>query len=183
MTSANWNQRWKERRQRPLQVDALLLKILPLLPESGTVLDIACGRGRNAVFLQQQGRQVTAVDGSAEALDQLHDSCPEIITLHHNLHQPLVLDRQYDLVLQFFFLDRQQLPDFMQWVRPGGVMIVRTFSDAGDFGSKGGNPEHRLVPGELLEIFSGWEILCHEEGLEPSHKGGSLAGIVARRPL
>jgi hypothetical protein len=31
-------------------------------------------------------------------------------------------------------------------------------------------------------MFAGWEILVHEEGLEPSHKGGSLAGIVARRP-
>jgi hypothetical protein len=86
-------------------------------------------------------------------------------------------------VVQFFFLNRRQLSHFMQQVRPGGVMIIRTFSDAGNFGSKGGNPGHRLQPGELLEIFSGWEILCHEEGIEPSHKGGSLAGIVARRPF
>jgi hypothetical protein len=39
-----------------------------------------------------------------------------------------------------------------------------------------------LNPGELLELFQSWDILRHEEGLEPSHKGGSLAGIVARRP-
>ncbi|EAT16813.1 bifunctional 2-polyprenyl-6-hydroxyphenol methylase/3-demethylubiquinol 3-O-methyltransferase UbiG [Desulfuromonas acetoxidans] len=183
MTSANWNQRWKERQERPLQADNWLLKMLPLLPETGTVLDIACGRGRNAVYLQQHGWQVTAVDGSDEALHQLQSVCPQIITRHHDLDQPLELSQRFDLVLQFFFLNRRQLPHFMQQVRPGGAMIVRTFSDAGEFGSKGGNPEHRLQPGELLEIFSPWEILCHEEGLDPSHKGGSLAGIVARRPL
>ena len=182
MTS-DWDQRWKERRERPLQADSWLLKVLPLLTETGTALDIACGRGRNAVYLQQHGWQVTAVDGSDEALRQLQCACPQITTLHHDLDQPLELNQQFDLVMQFFFLSRAQLPLFMQQVRPGGVIIIRTFSDAGNFGSKGGNPEHRLQPGELLEIFSGWEILCHEEGLEPSHKGGSLAGIVARRPL
>nr|WP_320051199.1 methyltransferase domain-containing protein [uncultured Desulfuromonas sp.] len=182
MTS-DWDQRWKERQKRPLQADNWLLKVLPLLPETGTALDIACGRGRNAVYLQQHGWQVTAVDSSVEALQQIQSACPEVTMLHHDLDQPLELNLNYDLVLQFFFLNRRQLPHFMQQVRPGGVMIIRTFSDAGNFGSKGGNPDHRLQPGELLEIFSGWEILCHEEGIEPSHKGGSLAGIVARRPL
>ena len=182
MTS-DWDQRWKERQERPLQADSWLLKMLPLLPETGTALDIACGRGRNAVYLQQHGWQVTAVDSSIEALQQVQAACPEITTLQHDLDQPLELNQEYDLVLQFFFLSRRQLPHFMQQVRPSGVMIIRTFSDAGNFGSKGGNPEHRLQPGELLEFFSGWEILCHEEGIEPSHKGGSLAGIVARREL
>jgi SAM-dependent methyltransferase len=182
MTS-DWDQRWKERQERPLQADSWLLKMLPLLPETGTALDIACGRGRNAVYLQQHGWQVTAVDSSTEALQQLQAACPEVTTLHHDLDQPLALNLHYALVVQFFFLNRRQLPHFMQRVRPGGVMMIRTFSDAGNFGSKGGNPDHRLQPGELLEFFSGWEILCHEEGIEPSHKGGSLAGIVARRPL
>ncbi|PLX94065.1 MAG: SAM-dependent methyltransferase, partial [Desulfuromonas sp.] len=61
MTS-DWDQRWKERQERPLQADSWLLKMMPLLPETGTALDIACGRGRNAVYLQQHGWQVTAVD-------------------------------------------------------------------------------------------------------------------------
>jgi len=62
-------------------------------------------------------------------------------------------------------------------------MVVRTFSRAGSFPGGLANSDFVLNPGELLELFSGWEILLHEEGLEPSKKGGSLAGIVARRPV
>jgi hypothetical protein len=68
-------------------------------------------------------------------------------------------------------------------LRPGGIAVIRTFSSAGPFPGGPENKDIVLRPGELLEIFSGWEILLHEEGLEPSEKkGGSLAGIVARRP-
>jgi len=62
-------------------------------------------------------------------------------------------------------------------------MVVRTFSRAGSFPGGLDNPDFVLNPGELPDLFSGWEILLHEEGLEPSKKGGSLAGIVARRPV
>ncbi|MBW2688610.1 MAG: hypothetical protein JRC99_01615, partial [Deltaproteobacteria bacterium] len=60
--------------------------------------------------------------------------------------------------------------------------VLRTFSCAGSFVGGPDNPDFVLRPGELLEIFSGWDVLFHEEGLEPSSKGGSVAGIVARRP-
>jgi hypothetical protein len=62
------------------------------------------------------------------------------------------------------------------------MAVVRTFSSAGAESFGPIRPEIALRPGELLKIFSGWEVLEHEEGLEPSAKGGSLAGILARRP-
>jgi serine/threonine protein kinase len=80
-------------------------------------------------------------------------------------------------------LHRPLLPQLLQAVRPGGVAVLRTFSSAGAFAGGPGNPAFVLRPGELLEIFAGWDILLHEEGIEPSRKGGALAGIVARRPL
>jgi len=70
----------------------------------------------------------------------------------------------------------------LQRVKPGGYAILRTFSSAGNFPPGDLDAQFVLQPQELLSIFSGWEILRHEEGLEPSRKGGSLAGILARKP-
>ena len=38
--------------------------------ESGTALDIACGEGRNALWLAKQGWQVSAMDFSSVAIDK-----------------------------------------------------------------------------------------------------------------
>ncbi|MCD6527943.1 MAG: methyltransferase domain-containing protein [Desulfuromonas sp.] len=187
--TCDWDKRWQERRQHPLEPDPWLVKVMALLPSSpltpagDSALDLACGLGRNALYLALEGWQVTAVDGSSVAVEHLRNQCSAIDVQQLDLTiKPQQITSRYDLVLQFFYFNRQRLHHFMQWVRPGGIMVVRTFSSAGNFPGQGPHPDFTLQPGELLEHFEGWNILCHEEGLEPSKKGGSLAGIVAQRP-
>jgi SAM-dependent methyltransferase len=182
-----WNNRWREKTDDSWEPDPWLLRIQPWLPD-GRALDIACGRGRNALYLAEQGLTVTAIDVSEEALAQLaseaaHRNLP-VETRQIDLEAaPQLPSDTFDLVLEFFFLHRPLLPQLLQAVRPGGVAVLRTFSSAGAFAGGPGNPAFVLRPGELLEIFAGWDILLHEEGIEPSRKGGALAGIVARRPI
>ena len=95
---------------------------------------------------------------------------------------PELPQETFDLVIDFFYLHQPLLPLLRRAVRPGGVAVLRSFSSAGPFPGGPKNPQFVLQPGELPEIFAGWEILQHEEGVEPSAKGGSLAGIVVRRP-
>jgi SAM-dependent methyltransferase len=185
-----WNRRWREQSGEALVADSWLLEEIDLLPV-GRALDLACGRGRNALELARRGFEVTAVDQSDEALAQLAATAATTIPgalpidcLCFDLEtQPPQLTQAYDVVLCFFYLYRPLLPWLLAAVKPGGVAVLRTFSSAGSFPSGELNPRFVLQPGELLSIFSGWEILRHEEGLEPSHKGGSLASIVARKPL
>lgn len=181
-----WNDRWRDKTDDPWEPDPWLLKVRPLLP-GGRVLDIACGRGRNTLFLAEQGMSVTAIDVSEEALGQLASEAARrtlpVETRRVDLEaDPLLPGPVFDVVLDFFYLHRPILPQLLQAVRPGGVAVLRTFSSAGSFPGGPDNPDFVLNPGELLEIFTGWEVLLHEEGIEPSRKGGSLAGIVARRP-
>ncbi len=184
---ASWNQRWKEKNRKALEPDPWLVRVLPLLPK-GEALDIACGQGRNAVFLAEHGFKVTGYDISDQGLEQLRAEGQkrnlEITLKQIDLEKSPDLPRlTFDVVLNFFYLQRSLFSALMKSVRPGGVVVVRTFSSAGNFPGPPGNPDFVLEPGELLRIFSGWDILIHEEGLEPSKKGGSLTGIVARRPL
>jgi SAM-dependent methyltransferase len=190
MTSStpDWNARWRERADKPFTVDPWLLSIAPLLPRTGLALDLACGRGRHALFLAERGLSVTALDSSAEALTQLGTEAT-LRDLHIETRRvdlevaPQLQPAAFDLVLLLFYLQRSLMPHLRAAVRPGGLAVVRTFSSAGPFPGGPDNPDFVLRPGELLQIFAGWEILRHEEGLEPSSKGGSVAGIVARRPL
>ena len=184
----DWNARWRAKAaDADWQADPWLRRIFPLL-QPGHALDVACGNGRNALFLAEHGFTVTATDFSAEALSLLRREAAArglaIATRQIDLEAaPLLPDGPFDLVLQFFYLHRPLLQSLKALLRPGGFMVVRTFSRAGSFPGGLVNPDFVLNPGELPELFSGWEILLHEEGLEPSKKGGSLAGIVARRPV
>ncbi|MFM7204233.1 MAG: class I SAM-dependent methyltransferase [Myxococcota bacterium] len=68
---ARWNEKYRNgSHQEPEQPPALLLELLPTL-ERGRALDLACGRGRNALWLAQEGFRVQAVDLSGVALEQL----------------------------------------------------------------------------------------------------------------
>ncbi|HKI51029.1 MAG TPA: methyltransferase domain-containing protein, partial [Geothermobacteraceae bacterium] len=66
-----WDQRWLEKAtQADQQTDSWLQRVSPMLVP-GKALDIACGMGRNALFLAERGFSVTAVDFSPVALDWL----------------------------------------------------------------------------------------------------------------
>ena len=182
-----WNSRWRERIGEEFVADSWLLEVADLLP-AGRALDLACGRGRNSLELARRGRRVTAVDFSEEALNQLDDvSRSEGLVIDCQRcdleDQPPVFALDYDLVLCFFYLHRPLLPWILTTVRPGGMALLRSFSSAGKYPVGELDSRFVLEPGELLQIFSGWEIIRHEEGVEPSRKGGSLASILARKPL
>jgi SAM-dependent methyltransferase len=183
-----WNARWRDKAATAeWHGDPWLQRIMPLL-SPGRALDVACGSGRNAVYLAERGFAVTAVDLSQEALRLLNWEAGRrglaIETRLIDLEQaaPLLPAGPYDLVIDFFYLHRPLLPRLAELLEPGGILVLRTFSCAGSFPGGPDNPDFVLNPGELLDLFQNWDILFHEEGLEPSHKGGSLAGIVARRP-
>lgn len=182
-----WNRHWRERRGRVEEPDSWLQRALPLLPAAGRALDLAGGAGRNALWLAELGWRVTVVDIAEEGLSLLSEEAARrgapVSVQHCDLEAGFCApDGPFDLVLLFFYLHRPLLPALCDAVAPGGVAVVRTFSSAGDFPEGPGNPAYALEPGELLRLFDEWEILLHEEGLEPAKRGGSLAGIVARRP-
>jgi len=54
------------------------------VPENGKILDLACGKGRHAIYLNQIGYNVTGVDLSKNSID--HAKQFENETLHFNVH-------------------------------------------------------------------------------------------------
>src|SRR5579884_1859866 len=65
-----WNAKFRTRADQLLPPEPFLVRHLKAL-RRGTVFDLACGDGRNAIYLARAGFDVTAVDISDVALERL----------------------------------------------------------------------------------------------------------------
>lgn len=71
------------------------------LPEDAKILDLACGRGRHAVYLSSLGYDVTGVDLSPNSIQ--YAKTKEKETLHfqiHDMREPM--DQKYDAIFNLF---------------------------------------------------------------------------------
>jgi SAM-dependent methyltransferase len=151
----------------------------------GKALDLACGAGRNALWLAEQGWSVTAVDGSPAAIEMLRSRASErgviVNTRVADLekHGYPIQPSSWNLVAICYYLQRDLFQPAMQGVVPGGILIsIVHITETGEEPTA-----HRLRPGELEIYFQGWEILHRREGKpnDAAHQR-SVAEIVARRP-
>ena len=133
------------------------------LPERGEALDLACGRGGNALWLARHGRlTVHAWDRSVDGIRYLraqaaHEGLPVQAEVRDVVLNPPRAE-QYDVLAVSYFLDRGLMPALVAAVRPGGVLYYQTFL-AGHTGAGPGNPDYLLHPGELAEYCANWQVL------------------------
>jgi tellurite methyltransferase len=177
---------WDERyRKRPASTEpsALLRQFSEILPSQGTALDLACGAGRNSVFLAQRGLRVTGVDSSREALEKGRElalqSAVEAEWVEADLESFELPHAAFDLAIVFYYRDPRLYPRLRAAVRPGGLVIYQTFTrEQLKFETGPRNPEHLLAPGELIGAFGGWDVVFYRETIFEQ----GLASLVAQKP-
>ena len=144
-------------------------------------LDVAMGRGRHAVPLARAGFRTFGVDVNVEAVREAM-AAGRREGLHVNgwcadLTQYPLPRGQFDLVLVSRYLQRELFPDLRAAVVPGGVVIYETFTtNQRALGRPPTSPDHLLEPGELRELFDGFDVMFYDEVLAPD----AVARIVAR---
>ena len=140
--------------------------ILTLLPGK-KALDIACGEGRNSIFLARNGFAVTGLDISEEGLakaDRWAKAEELVVAFRCTDLETFEFTESYDLIINFNFLLRDLIPRMVDALKPGGVIVFDTILDAQTL--KGfHNREFLLQPGELRTIFASFpgEIILYEE--------------------
>lgn len=154
------------------------------------VLDLACGSGRNGLFLTARGIPVVFADIREEMLQQVAQH-PEInngklwqVDLEAADSNPLT-GRQFSSILVFRYLHRPLFPDIKSAVCPGGLVIYETFTVGQAKLGRPKNPDFLLNPGELKSNFQDWQVLHHFEGMARSAITGkkqAVARIVVRKP-
>ncbi|MBC5836076.1 class I SAM-dependent methyltransferase [Flavobacterium sp. F372] len=71
------------------------------MPENGTILDLACGKGRHSIYLNKLGYNVTGVDLSENSIAIAKDSSNETLQFKtHDMREPM--NETYDAVFNLF---------------------------------------------------------------------------------
>jgi len=180
-----WNERYRSGEQLFETPSPLVVRFAGNLAP-GRALDLACGPGRNSLFLAEKGWQVTAVDGSPLAIATLEkragDRRLRVDTQVADLERGklAIPAGAFDLIMDCYYLQRDLLPQIKAGVRPRGLAIVIVHLANAD--QPHGTPT-RARPGELRSFFSDWKILHDYEGEpgESCHKH-SVAEVVAKKP-
>ena len=152
----------------------------------GTVLDVACGRGRHSILMARSGFDVDAVDRSAEAIKELRDLAERLrLSIHpkqldlETTPPPDLGSRTYDVILGFNYLYRPLMPAIREAVKPGGRIFYETFTRRQAERGHPRNPAFLLETGELEQLMAPFTILRAREG---DIDGRFIASVVAERP-
>jgi len=173
------------------------LSELKKLPGESSILDLACGSGRNGLFCLKHKFPTTFADINEESLSDIK----QVITNDKSLQDKSLAsfwpidfeqtgvkhlsENSYGAVLVFRYLHRPLMDQIKAAVVPHGLVIYETFTEQQSALGRPKNPDFLLKKGELASYFSGWEILHSFEGIKTSDTGNNqqaLAQIIARKP-
>jgi SAM-dependent methyltransferase len=175
---------------------------VPLLKEyvhmfrRGRALDLAMGEGRNAVFLAQQGFDVTGVDFSKQAIEKTRKLAASRGVAVHAIEADLrafsIERASYDLITNIYYPQRHLFDQIKAGLKPGGIFVYEQWHP---YGWKTRLANDRAAPPkaeeaglfqysdlqfeELARIFSDYQILVYrEEVVDQSIAIGSRRGVM-----
>ncbi|MEY8214173.1 MAG: class I SAM-dependent methyltransferase [Colwellia sp.] len=178
----------------------LLEKAIELLHEANMqapVLDLACGSGRNGLYLVNQNIPVIFADIKKSALEQVEST----VTRHHceekstanfwkiDFEQADIkpfAGKSFSAIIVFRYLHRPLFEQIKQAVIPGGYVVYETFTVGQPQFGRPKNPNFLLNHGELAELFFDWHIIHSFEGvIDVNNESGkqAIAQVIARKPL
>ena len=129
----------------------------------GRALDVACGRGRNALFLAASGYEVDAVDISTEALSSARCTADKsglkLNWIAHDLDEPFCPNSSYELIVMVHYVNLPLLASLTRLLKPGGILLCEQHlaTDAEVAGPS--NPVFRLKPQQMRKAARGLKIL------------------------
>lgn len=165
-----------------------------------SALAIADGEGRNSVFMAESGLNVTAMDGSANAIAKARKLAGEkAVEVDFQLTDLKTWDwteSQWDMVVAIFiqFADPAWRAEIFEGlkrtVKPGGLILLHGYTPKQVEYGTGGPPVPELMYTEdmLRDAFGDMEILrleAYEKEIHegPGHSGlSALIDLVARKP-
>lgn len=130
----------------------------------GSAVDLGMGQGRNAIYLAQQGWQITGVDLSDVAVRQANQRARELGLRLNGIVDSLdhfdIGKSRWDLITLFYVhawyngTRPASTRRIVRGLRPGGLVVMEGFA---------GKESFMFQPDELPRDFSGLKILRHED--------------------
>lgn len=147
----------------------------------GRALDVGMGQGRNAIWLAQQGWDVTGFDPAERAVAKAKETAAglgvKIRTEVVGSETFAFGEGQWDLIVLSYVSFREKAAVIARALRPGGVVVVEAFHrDATKNGSIGGGVV--FDSGEVPTIFSGLRAVRYQEPLSVADFGKRKERVV-----
>ncbi|MFA7405255.1 MAG: class I SAM-dependent methyltransferase [Pelobacteraceae bacterium] len=169
-----WNKRFESMDsylgERPSPFLAQDIGRIKALAPGNIALDIACGEGRNSLFLAQHGFRVLGLDisdvGLAKGRSRAHAMGLDVDFRRVDLDD-YIIEGRFDLILNFNFLLRELIPTEVAALNPGGLLLFDTIMASEEL-LQAHDPSYLLQPGELQRLFAGFDgdILFSEESCD-----------------
>ena len=185
-----WDKKYLERKPDLNQgSNTILKKSLRILPK-GRALDLAAGDGRNALFLAENGFEAEAVDVSPVAITRVRKSAKvrgvKVKAVVADLDTYRIPPGHYDVILNFYFLDRHLIPRIKKGLKKGGMVVFETYTaEQKKLGTGGpGQDKYVLKPNELLRLFRDFHVLFYREGVfKEGGKRRAIASLIAQKQV
>lgn len=151
--------------------------------KGGKALDLGCGRGRNSLYLNLLGFDVTAVDHNQESIDFLNyvkekEALTKLDTAVYDINQANIgtENAEYDLIVStvvMMFLNRERIPAIIENMQKntkiGGYNLIVCAMSTEDYPCP--MPfSFTFSEGELANYYQGWELVKYNEDLGHLHK-------------
>ncbi len=162
--------------------------------QSGKALDLGCGSGRNALYLQRLGFDVTAWDHNSIAINNLNEIIAKEQLDHIDAHlhdaNEATIKGEFDLIMSIvvlMFLQGDKVPaviDAMQQAtKPGGINLIVCAMDSDDYPMSAHQLpfDFALKAGELKDYYRDWEMLKYNEDVGHLHRRDADGNRIALR--
>lgn len=128
-------------------------------------LDIACGIGKNTLYLAKHNIDVEALDISDFAIDKIKEkNISNITTKVVDLEGYIPQQNSYDLIVMTNYLDRELIPNLIEALKVDGILYIETYMHHETNNKPGSNPDFLLQENELKKFFNNnFEILDYDE--------------------
>jgi SAM-dependent methyltransferase len=158
-----------------------VLRFAALVPRGARLLDLAAGRGRNALFFASRGARVLAVDRDADALGTFA-STPGIETRAVDLETgawPFAAER-FDAIVAVHYLHRALFPHLLAALADDGALLYETFAAGNEAYGKPSNPDFLLAPEELLQLARDrLTVVAFEQGVVEGERTAVVQRLAA----
>lgn len=142
-----------------------LKEFLPYL-NKGKVIDAACGTGRNAAYLAENGFNVSALDFSEMALEKANKDNSNIEYKKQDLDFYLSPIMSFDSAICIDYRANQRLlDDLKKGLQIGGTLLLEayTYEHLKKFSPNDMTIDECYKPFELARLLKAWNLLYYDE--------------------
>ncbi|MES2272654.1 MAG: class I SAM-dependent methyltransferase [Chlamydiota bacterium] len=159
----------------------------------GALLDVGCGRGRNAFFLKKNGFSVSGLDFVEENIQTIRASTPDIDARCHDLSQPFPFkNEQFDYAIDVFCFNhlveekaqQNYLMELKRVLKKGGLYLLSLASVEDGFYGPLLQKSPQTLEKQIIDPYTKISaILYRREEIEKKFAGFQLLEFSEKRNL